>query len=161
MDGDGYAELLAGEPYATIDSEKEGRVYLIDGDDIINAGTGSVDALVILHLKVFQPVQHFWRQMKVAILIMMGFRTSSYHKVSSTNLVIQRSVLMKIWVVSLWGSSLQSGSTYTFDQRDSTFVAQKYYTGMGWGNAVGDVDFDGDDDFMIGAPSLWVSTQGC
>ena len=23
---------------------------------------------------------------------------------------------------------------------------------MGWGNAVGDVDFDGDDDFMIGAP---------
>ena len=46
LDGDGYAELLAGEPYATIDSEKEGRVYLIDGDDIINAGTGSVDALV-------------------------------------------------------------------------------------------------------------------
>ena len=50
------------------------------------------------------------------------------------------------------GSSLQSGSTYTFDQRDSTFVAQNIYTGMGWGNAVGDVDFDGDDDFMIGAP---------
>ena len=41
------------ETYATIDSEKEGRVYLIDGDDIINAGTGSVDALVISHLKVF------------------------------------------------------------------------------------------------------------
>ena len=82
MDGDGYAELLAGEPYATIDSEKEGRVYLIDGDDIINAGTGSVDALVDITFEGISLVQHSWRQMKVVILIMMGFRTSSYHKVS-------------------------------------------------------------------------------
>ena len=58
---------------------------------------------------------------------------------------------MKIWWC-LYGGLSTVCPTYTFDQGIPRFVAQNIYTGMGWGNAVGDVDFDGDDDFMIGAP---------
>ena len=152
LDGDGYAELMAGEPFASIDSEKEGRVFLIDGDDIINAQTGSASAIAMI---TFEGIS-------ACATLLAANESGDFDNDGVPDIVVSQSFIDDTCNTTVgvnedmggvfMGSSLQSGSTYTFDQRNSTFVAQNIYTGMGWGNAVGDVDFDGDDDFMIGAP---------
>jgi hypothetical protein len=147
LDQDGYAELLIGASRTDTAFASAGHVYVIDGDTAF-AGGVAVDIAEI----TFEGAED-------CAELSMNDRTGDYDGDGVPDVIVSQlntdaincqSSLYPTTHVFL-GADLESG-TYLSTDSSSYFISRDYSDGLGMEGIAFDMDADGDDDLLLGAP---------
>ena len=155
IDGDGYAELLVGASrYDTASFASAGRVYVVDGGASIS---GSIENNADIIFEGSEDCAELSTNDHSADYDGDGIADIIVSHLNTDVLNCQNSIYTTTHV--FLGANLESG-TYLSTEGDSYFTSRSQADAMGLEAHGFDLDNDGDDDLMLGAPYSGGSSLG-
>jgi hypothetical protein len=160
IDGNGYPEILVSAYGHDGNGAEAGRVYFIDGSEIDGsietqsiedvAGTTINGTIDYGHASVSEHGGDFDNDGNEDILV---HHSGDYHWVHAAYLQGQSGIESRSYI--LWNSDLTAGGSIDADVNSAStvFKAKEADDLFGWSSAIEDLDGDGLDDVVFGAPS--------
>ena len=147
IDGDGYAELLVAASTMDTAFASAGTVYIIDGDQAM-AG-GSIEDLAEITIEGAEDCAELSTNDRAGDYDGDGVPDIIVSQLNTDALNCQSSLYPTTHV--FLGAGLMSG-TYISTDSAGYFISRDYSDAMGSEGLAFDMDFDGDDDLLLGAP---------
>ena len=147
LDGDGYAELLVAASTTDTAFASAGVVYIIDGDQAINGG--SVINVADITIEGAEDCAELSTNDRSGDYDGDGIPDVIVSQLNTDALNCQSSLYPTTHV--FYGDELESG-TYLSTDTVGQFISRDYSDAMGAEGLAFDIDDDGDDDLLLGAP---------
>ena len=147
LDGDGYAELLVAASTTDTAFASAGVVYIIDGDQAVNGG--SVINVADIAIEGAEDCAELSTNDRSGDYDGDGIPDIIVSQLNTDALNCQSSLYPTTHV--FYGAELESG-TYLSTDTVGQFISRDYSDAMGAEGLAFDMDYDGDDDLLLGAP---------
>lgn len=147
IDGDGYAELLVAASTTDTTFASAGIVYIIDGDQIMVGG--AVADVADIMIEGAEDCAELSTNDRAGDYDGDGVPDVIVSQLNTDAINCQSSLYPTTHV--FLGADLMSG-TYLSTDSAGYFISRDYSDAMGTEGIAFDMDFDGDDDLLLGAP---------